>query len=71
MANPRTLEELEIHFFTGRLEWEFCMTAISCEVCPETKNPKCPGNKTMNSRQPDSGQLLLGLSNGCDQKMAA
>ena len=37
MAKPRTLEELEIHFFTGRLEWEFCITAIGCEVCPETK----------------------------------
>ena len=71
MARPRTLEELEIHFFTGRLEWEFCMTAIGCEVCPETNNPKCPGNKTRNSRQSDSSQFMPGLTDGCDQEMAA
>ena len=71
MARPRTLEELEIHFFTGRLEWEFCMTAMACEVCPETDNQKCPGNKAMNSRQSDSEQLLPGLGNCIDQEMAA
>jgi hypothetical protein len=71
MAKPRTLAELEIEVFDWGLELKHCMTSISCEVCPETHNQKCPGNKTMSFRQQDSRRFMPSLRNGIDQKMAA
>jgi len=71
VAKPRTLAELEIEVFDWGLELKHCMTVIACEVCPETDNQKCPGNKTMSLRQQDSGQFMPGQRNDSDQEMAA
>ena len=66
MARPRTLKEIEPELFNEGLEKEYCITAIFCEDCPESNNPKCPANEWINCTQVESEQSSLNRSAALD-----